>query len=717
LYKRIECKENQMKKFVLVLNFVCFLALGIFAQSMYGNDADAAKASVKMKYVYSFEEALKKAKQENKLIFFNCFADWAVPCHSMNKLVFSDQEFADWMDKHFVNFFIDVTTPEGRPLAEKYDVRFQAHYLVLDSDGKLVHRIVGGRKVQEFKAILEKSLNPKTSLVGMNQRYEAGENSVKFLTAYADVVNVAGEDDMYKKVVGELFGKLKKTDWSKKEYWKFFSQQLENSESEKFKYMVEHKADFVKSNGLDAVNQIISAFYSRQIYPYASGKETYDGKKLLDIYLDIQKTGLPENDIVYSIYSIAKYRGERNFNQMMDLIENVVPTWNETWAASLDLSLPDIKDLDKKDEERLINYLKKRAGESSAQKHYLAAINDMTHTDGIKFEESTFDEALKKAKDQGKLLFMDCYTTWCGPCKMMSNQVFKQKYVGDYFNQHFVNLKMDMEKGEGKDLQKRYEVNAFPTMFLLDGDGNVIYKILGGRDVRAFMDAIARGKDQAIPYHVLKNKYESGDRSVELMADYFQTMSDAGEVKNAEGEARSYLSTLKAPDLYGKSAWTLYDHFVNHVTDPEFRYLMNNREKFTEYLGDSLVNKKIEKVIFPIAIEYIKGSVLYHDMVPVWNLVNVAKFSPDYSLVLLSKIVSMYDKKEYGKMLDFYEKEVASNSNDKVRLNLDVILHRLLKTASVEEKKRAITYAKKEMEKAKPGAKDNYMALIERLSE
>ena len=99
-----------MKKFTLVLNLVCFLALGSFAQSMYG---DAVKADVKMKYVYSFEEALKKAKEENKLIFFNCFADWAVPCHSMNKLVFSDQEFADWMDKHFVNFFIDVTT--GRP--------------------------------------------------------------------------------------------------------------------------------------------------------------------------------------------------------------------------------------------------------------------------------------------------------------------------------------------------------------------------------------------------------------------------------------------------------------------------------------------------------------------------------------------------------------------------------------------------------------------------
>ena len=703
-----------MKKITLVLNLVCFFALGTFAQSMYG---DAVKADVKMKYVYSFGEALKKAKEENKLIFFNCFADWAVPCHSMNKLVFSDQEFADWMDKHFVNFFIDVTTPEGRPLADKYNIRFQAHYLVLNGEGEVVHRIVGGHQLPEFKTILEKALNPKTSLAGMNKRYEAGEKSIKFLTAYADVLNIAGEDEMYKKVVGELFGKLKKTDWSKKEYWDFYWKQIKSTDDEMFKYMVDHKAAFVKANGVNEVNMIITRFYVALIYPYASGKEAYDGKKLLDIYLNAQKAGLPDSNMTYSLYNIAKYRGEHEFGKMMDVVESAVPTWNENIASALDLSLPEIKELRKQEEVRLINYFKSRAEKSGAKKFYLAAINDMTNTDGIKFEESTFNEALKKAKDQGKLLFMDCYTTWCGPCKMMSNQVFKQKYVGDYFNQHFVNLKMDMEKGEGKDLQKRYGVSAFPTMFLLDGDGNVVYKILGGRDVRSFMESIKRGKEQEIPYYTLKNRYDMGDRSVEVMADYFLTMSDAGEMRNAEGEARSYISTLKVPELYSKSAWMLYDNFVNHVTDPEFRYLVNNREKFGEQLGDSVVNKKIEKVIFPMAIEYLKGSVSLQDMVPVWNLVNTAKFSLDYSLVLLSKIVSMYDKKEYGKMLDFYEKEVASNSNDKVRLNLDVILYRLLKTASVEEKKRAITYAKKEMGKAKPGAKDNYMALIERLSE
>ena len=68
--KNKNVKRNHMKKLVIVLNLVCMFALGSFAQSMYG---DAAKADVKMKYVYSFEEALKRAKEEHKLIFFNCF--------------------------------------------------------------------------------------------------------------------------------------------------------------------------------------------------------------------------------------------------------------------------------------------------------------------------------------------------------------------------------------------------------------------------------------------------------------------------------------------------------------------------------------------------------------------------------------------------------------------------------------------------------------------
>lgn len=90
--------------------------------------------------------------------------------------------------------------------------------------------------------------------------------------------------------------------------------------------------------------------------------------------------------------------------------------------------------------------------------------NDFCKTDGVAFRELSFSEALKVAKAENKLLFVDCFTTWCGPCRKLSNVVFKDSLVADYFNSHFVNLKMDMEKGEGIEIKKKYEVRGYPTL-------------------------------------------------------------------------------------------------------------------------------------------------------------------------------------------------------------------------------------------------------------
>ena len=704
-----------MKKIVLFVSML-FIALGASAQSMYG---DAVKADVKMKYVYSLEEALKKAKEEKKPIFFNCFADWAVPCHAMNKVVFSDQKFADWMDKHFVNFFIDVTTKEGRPLADKYNIRFQAHYLVLDSDGEILYRIVGGYKLPEFQTLLVRSLNPKTTLPGMNKRYENGERNVKFLRDYAKMLKVADEPDKADQIVDEFFTRLKKSEWCKAENWDFFWRKAYNLNDEMFRFMVNHKGDFVKHNGLEKINQSITGAYFRELYPYTCGKEVYDGTKLLNLYLDMQKNGLPDTNMVYTVYDIVKYRGEKNVDKLLDILEHKTIGWDERIIGGIDLALIDLPDLSTTDEANVIAYLKKKMTgmKGNTLKAYQDAVNKVENTDGMKFENLTFDEVLKKAKKEGKLVFMDCYTTWCGPCKMMSNQVFPLKFVGDFMNAHFVNVKIDMEKGEGVELAKKYEIKAFPTMFLLNADGEPLYKILGAQDPRTFLAKVKRGMELENGYFKVKQKYAEGDRSLALVADYFIVMQDAGDVKNLDNEVISYLSSLNETDKCSKSAWKLYDNFVNNITNPEFKYLVNNRAKFVQSIGDAEVNTKIEKVIFPLAIEYLKGSVSKENMNQAWNLVNTAKFSPDYSLVLLDKIITMYDKKEYGKMLDFYEKEVTSNPDAKVRLNLDVILHRLLESAPSTEKNRARVYAQKQLENATEGAKNSYKALIEALAE
>ena len=65
---------------------------------------------------------------------------------------------------------------------------------------------------------------------------------------------------------------------------------------------------------------------------------------------------------------------------------------------------------------------------------------------GIEFFKGDYNAALEKAKQEGKMLFVDFYADWCGPCKMMAKDVFPQKQVGDYFNAKFVCLKLNAEK-------------------------------------------------------------------------------------------------------------------------------------------------------------------------------------------------------------------------------------------------------------------------------
>ena len=76
---------------------------------------------------------------------------------------------------------------------------------------------------------------------------------------------------------------------------------------------------------------------------------------------------------------------------------------------------------------------------------------------GIKFFKGTFNEALVKAKQENKILFVDFYAVWCVPCKKMAKTVFTQEEVGKYFNEHFISLQLDAEKGENVDIAKKLQ--------------------------------------------------------------------------------------------------------------------------------------------------------------------------------------------------------------------------------------------------------------------
>jgi thiol-disulfide isomerase/thioredoxin len=144
----------------------------------------------------------------------------------------------------------------------------------------------------------------------------------------------------------------------------------------------------------------------------------------------------------------------------------------------------------------------------------------------INFEHDSWDKIKAKAKAEHKLIFMDAYTSWCGPCKWMSSVVFTNDTVGKFYNSTFINAKFDMEKGEGVEIAKLYGVKVYPTLLYINGDGEIMHRAVGGRPATQF---IALGKDAQNPekcFATLNKKYLSGNYDYKFITSYLSMLDD-----------------------------------------------------------------------------------------------------------------------------------------------------------------------------------------------
>lgn len=214
--------------------------------------------------------------------------------------------------------------------------------------------------------------------------------------------------------------------------------------------------------------------------------------------------------------------------------------------------------------------------------------------EGVNFVEGkTFAEALQMAKASNKLLFVDCYTSWCGPCKMMATKVFTQKKVGDYFNKEFICIKVDMEKGEGPDLHKRFTVRAYPTFLFIDGDGNEVNRIVGGSDADKFLKTVQDGVG-AKSMKTMTARYEAGERSMEFLIDYLDVLEKAYASDKCNQIAQELLEG-KTDQLLTNEA--LYNAFISYTTSPltpAFQYVVEHKAEFEAKYDKERLNQMMK---------------------------------------------------------------------------------------------------------------------------
>lgn len=107
---------------------------------------------------------------------------------------------------------------------------------------------------------------------------------------------------------------------------------------------------------------------------------------------------------------------------------------------------------------------------------------------GIDFADITLAEAFKLAKEQHKLIFVDIYATWCGPCRLLKLKTFPNKDAGEFFNSNFINLTFDGEEGEGRKLFQAYRFSVYPTLVIFDTDGTPLLGTDGYMDAKTLIE-------------------------------------------------------------------------------------------------------------------------------------------------------------------------------------------------------------------------------------
>lgn len=211
--------------------------------------------------------------------------------------------------------------------------------------------------------------------------------------------------------------------------------------------------------------------------------------------------------------------------------------------------------------------------------------------EGIQFGNLTWEATLAEAKKTNKLVFMDAYATWCGPCKQIEKYTFTDAAVGEMFNASFINVRFDMEQYPGLELAERYEVDLYPTLLFINGDGELVHRGCGAVEPN---DLIALGKEALDPASTLlsmKKAYDAGERSQDFMTKYLTALTNA--CRDVEGFVRNHLAGVPDAQLADDANWYLLRDYVADVYSREFLCLLKNPGVFEAKQDKNEVQEKI----------------------------------------------------------------------------------------------------------------------------
>ncbi len=301
---------------------------------------------------------------------------------------------------------------------------------------------------------------------------------------------------------------------------------------------------------------------------------------------------------------------------------------------------------------------------------------------GAHFQHNlTWQQVQAKAKTEKKYIFMDCYATWCGPCKYMSSQIFPQENVGAIMNARFVNVKVQLDTTDsdnaevkswyatGHTIANQYKIKAYPTFLIFDPNGKLVHRIVGSsQTAEDFTVKLKEALDPATQYYPMLAKYKSGRRDSAFLYQVAEAALQAYDEENGRQIVDDYLITQS--NIYTKNTLALLQDFTTGSKDKGFGIMLNNPDKVDAVLGKGVAARIVNRIILQEEVV----PVLFNRQAPIagepnWNKITddvKAKYpSKSEEVMAYSKVVFYMNRQQwndFGPAVVAYMKSYGDNA-------------------------------------------------------
>ena len=356
---------------------------------------------------------------------------------------------------------------------------------------------------------------------------------------------------------------------------------------------------------------------------------------------------------------------------------------------------------------------------------FLSCDKNNNTKDGIKFEKDNWENTLAKAKVENKIVFVDAYTTWCGPCKKMDAKTFPDKKVGDFYNKNFINIKVDAEKGDGLGIAEKYKVNSYPTLFFVNSDAELVHSSVGAKNPEELINlgelVVTMVKDPKKSFLAMEKRYKDGERGSEFLMSYAYVLLD--REMNYNQVFNDYVKTQS--DLLTSDNIKFISNFTRDSSFPYYEFIIKHKVEFDKVVGKEVIDEIFTTILFGEAMFKIKTEadfdILEKDLLKVFNELE-AKENLDYfkthyyfNYTQMAKIQKsdkylMYKKKFFLSSVALIEEYEIQDSEE---LNQYAFL--IAELASTDDKEileKALVWVKKSMDQDVNFANADTRALI-----